>query len=337
MAVGPEFSSKTRDALGKRAAFLCSNPECRVSTSGPSQTAAEKATIIGEAAHIHGALPAAARFRIDLSDEARADITNGLWLCRNCHKIIDDDPHLYPADMLFRWQEEHREYVVGLLGKPNDRIRLDIAKQELDSLGPIPPLARSIIVERQDGWEYRLTHELLEFYLRPAKQQWDELNSGFYTKKLRSMDEVDYERWFSAALADIQTIMPSLEKLLPNIVTALGPKGVEGNPQEINRACKLLGQAATRLIEWEEEIAFVDPPEYWDDAHALLKGAGGSQIGKILAVKTSIHQVVEWLESGQTGPKTIEHTVLIDLPANWERDMQKALTRAKRKKTSWWN
>jgi hypothetical protein len=166
----PEFSARTRDALGKRASYVCSNPDCRISTSGPSEIASEKATVIGEAAHIYGALPLAARFRVKMTDDARANITNGLWLCRNCHKMIDDNPKFYSPEFLFRWQEKHHEYIVGLLGKPNDCLRLELVKQEVDALGVIPPLARSIIVEKPIGWEFRLTHELLEFYIRPAKQ-----------------------------------------------------------------------------------------------------------------------------------------------------------------------
>jgi hypothetical protein len=146
----------------------------------------------------------------------------------------------------------------------------------------------------------------------------------------------DYSSWFSVAIADLQTILPSVEKLLTNIVTACGPKGVEGDPQDINRACKLLGQATARLVEWEEEVAFIDPPVYWDHAHALSKGVAGSQIDKILAVKTATQEAIEWIEGGQIGPKTVEHIVLLELPPYWQRNMDKALTRARRQKSSWW-
>ena len=68
----PEFSIKTRDTLGKRAAYICSNPDCRTSTSGPAEASPDKAVILGEAAHIYGAAPGSARYRADMHDEARA-------------------------------------------------------------------------------------------------------------------------------------------------------------------------------------------------------------------------------------------------------------------------
>jgi len=57
----PDFTKKTIDILTKRAAFICSNPDCRTSTVGPN-TDPKKATVIGEAAHILGARPGSKPF-----------------------------------------------------------------------------------------------------------------------------------------------------------------------------------------------------------------------------------------------------------------------------------
>jgi hypothetical protein len=57
----PDFSKKTVDTLAKRAGFICSNPDCRVSTVGPNSNP-EKSTMIGEAAHILGARPNSKRY-----------------------------------------------------------------------------------------------------------------------------------------------------------------------------------------------------------------------------------------------------------------------------------
>ena len=100
--MNPRFNSKTIDALAKRSAYRCSNPDCRVLTVGPNEVA-DKATIVGEAAHIYAAKHGGPRFREDMNDAARAEISNGIWLCRNCHGKVDRDPGRYPADLLFRW------------------------------------------------------------------------------------------------------------------------------------------------------------------------------------------------------------------------------------------
>lgn len=34
--MSPDFNQKTVDVLAKRAGYVCSNPDCRVSTVGPN-------------------------------------------------------------------------------------------------------------------------------------------------------------------------------------------------------------------------------------------------------------------------------------------------------------
>lgn len=74
--------------LAKRSANICSNPDCRALTSGPAEEAA-KSVSVGEAAHIYGAEPGSARYDEAMGAPSRADITNAIWLCCNCHKLID--------------------------------------------------------------------------------------------------------------------------------------------------------------------------------------------------------------------------------------------------------
>ena len=73
----PELCKKTIDILAKRAAFKCSNPDCRVGTVGPNRDPL-KSTVIGEAAHIFGARPKAKRYLSHMTDVARAEITNAI-------------------------------------------------------------------------------------------------------------------------------------------------------------------------------------------------------------------------------------------------------------------
>ncbi len=64
----PDFSKKTIDILSKRAAFICSNPDCRASTVGPNSDP-NKSTLIGEAAHIFGARPKSKRYKLEMTDD----------------------------------------------------------------------------------------------------------------------------------------------------------------------------------------------------------------------------------------------------------------------------
>jgi hypothetical protein len=96
----PAFRKYKIETLAKRVRFQCSNPDCGVHTVGPN-TDRDKATTIGEAAHIHGAKPGSMRYDTGMSDASRAEITNGIWLCRNCHGKIDRDENEYSVDL--RW------------------------------------------------------------------------------------------------------------------------------------------------------------------------------------------------------------------------------------------
>lgn len=98
------FTTKTVDILAKRVGYLCSNPNCRKATVGPN-TAKDKATIVGVAAHITAASPGGPRYNGALTTEQRKDIENGIWLCVNCSTLIDKDSNAFPVTMLNHWVE----------------------------------------------------------------------------------------------------------------------------------------------------------------------------------------------------------------------------------------
>lgn len=76
-------------------------------------------SLIGEIAHIVGERSNAARGNSSLSLEERNEPENLLLLCRDHHKIIDDDPQLYPVDQLHRIKEQHIAWIAVSLLKPN--------------------------------------------------------------------------------------------------------------------------------------------------------------------------------------------------------------------------
>src|SRR5436190_17522523 len=94
------FTRQTIDTVAKRAGNICSNPDCQAITIGPAE-APDKSVNVGEAAHIFGANSGSARFQEGMSPTERADITNAIWLCRICHKLIDADATRFPAPLLF--------------------------------------------------------------------------------------------------------------------------------------------------------------------------------------------------------------------------------------------
>ena len=98
-----DFSQTTKDTLARRVNYLCSNPDCPLATVGPHSDS-EKAVNKGVAAHITAAAPGGKRYDASLTPEQRSSVTNGIWLCQNCAKLIDSDEDRFPVDLLRAWK-----------------------------------------------------------------------------------------------------------------------------------------------------------------------------------------------------------------------------------------
>lgn len=98
-----DFPMSVKEALAKRVAMRCSNPKCGKVTTGPHEDSA-KAVNIGVAAHITAASPGGPRYDCSLLTTDRNAAQNGIWLCQNCAKMVDNDPQLYSVDLLKAWK-----------------------------------------------------------------------------------------------------------------------------------------------------------------------------------------------------------------------------------------
>lgn len=107
-----DFSENTKRCLAMRAAFFCSNPDCRTLTSGPSDANQEKYIYTGEACHITGAARNGPRYDPSLAPEERSSIENGIFLCANCAEMIDKNDGLdYPVELLREWKRNHEKWL----------------------------------------------------------------------------------------------------------------------------------------------------------------------------------------------------------------------------------
>src|SRR5579884_1270687 len=98
-----EFPRDVVEALAKRVACRCSNPDCSRITSGPNSNPA-KWTNLGVAAHITAAAVGGPRYDSTLGSDARKSAENGIWLCQRCAKLIDSDVDKYPTPLLKSWK-----------------------------------------------------------------------------------------------------------------------------------------------------------------------------------------------------------------------------------------
>ena len=100
-----EFTIAIKEELAKRVGYLCSNPGCRQSTSGPQSTPSGTVNI-GVAAHITAASSGGPRYNDSLEPQERRSPTNGIWLCQICAKLIDSDQSRYTVDKLKEWKSD---------------------------------------------------------------------------------------------------------------------------------------------------------------------------------------------------------------------------------------
>jgi hypothetical protein len=103
-----DFDNRTKELLAQRVGYSCSNPRCRQQTSGPQEDPA-KAVNIGVAAHITAASAGGPRYDPRLSTEERKSPENGIWLCQNCAKLVDNDEHRYNVGLLKKWKRSSED------------------------------------------------------------------------------------------------------------------------------------------------------------------------------------------------------------------------------------
>jgi len=53
-------------------------------------------------------------FNADMSSDARKSIENTIFLCANCHTLVDADESTYTSKMLTEWKASHEAQIRGL-------------------------------------------------------------------------------------------------------------------------------------------------------------------------------------------------------------------------------
>jgi hypothetical protein len=115
-----DFSEDVKRVIAHRANLICSNPDCGSSTGGPQEDPS-KALNIGVAAHITAASSGGPRYNQTLTAEIRKSAENGIWLCQNCAKLVDNDESRFPAKVLDAWKTLREHSALFSIGQTNNR------------------------------------------------------------------------------------------------------------------------------------------------------------------------------------------------------------------------
>jgi hypothetical protein len=109
---GPDFTETTKRMLREQVCCLCSYPGCEAFTV-QAKADGESNVILGDAAHIEARNKGAARYNETMTDEARRHISNGIWLCKPHHTLVDNDRSPHTVDVLRQWKRDMLERVRG--------------------------------------------------------------------------------------------------------------------------------------------------------------------------------------------------------------------------------
>lgn len=113
-----EFNKTTKDIIARRAGYKCSFPGCNKTLVGPGLNSNEWITI-GEYSHIFSAKKKGPRTSGNLSPQELKSPQNGIFLCRNHHKIIDtkSQDKKYTSDLLTRFKNRHEFRISAEIGE----------------------------------------------------------------------------------------------------------------------------------------------------------------------------------------------------------------------------
>lgn len=107
-----EFSAPVRRKIAWRAAYTCSNPDCRRRTLIPEISSNVDTIYNGVASHITAASKGGPRYDPSLTKKQRESAENGIHLCRLCANQVDaNGGNDYQASTLHEWKIIHDNWL----------------------------------------------------------------------------------------------------------------------------------------------------------------------------------------------------------------------------------
>jgi hypothetical protein len=121
--VRDDFPKDVVTAVGRRASYVCSNPDCRAQTLAPADADAKDVLYVGKVAHIRAASPGGPRYNPSMTAEQRKDPANAIFLCSNCAAMIDLNGGAdFPPEVLQAWKAQHETWARANLNRRSDSL-----------------------------------------------------------------------------------------------------------------------------------------------------------------------------------------------------------------------
>jgi len=173
-----DFCTGVKDTLARRVGMMCSNPACRRMTSGPHSDP-NKALNIGVAAHVTAASKNGPRYDHSLSKSQRSAIENGIWLCQNCAKLVDNDESRYPVATLNEWKKQAEdEALYQIEANKTPPLTEDSLTTTSVQILPTSPLLKSRIEEARSATDKHDEENAIRLWEEVRKLAEEESNTA---------------------------------------------------------------------------------------------------------------------------------------------------------------
>lgn len=219
--------------------LLCSRPDCRRPTYGPT-AGGEDLTNVGTAAHIIAASPNGPRAR-KVSAEFKRSPQNAIWLCRDHGKAIDDDVDAFTIEELQQWKRDAIDYAQRCIAARtldvDGRMRRVFASRHELAMALAPALSELDVVRRKVAaslrdWQHPRLGDGASARTRLSEQEVKELDRAIHAVK-----ELEHKvaAIFGARVASVITELEGQTRKLARYVDA----------QLADEASALIGSAAS--------------------------------------------------------------------------------------------
>ncbi len=174
----------------------------------------------------------------------------------------------------------------------------------------------------------------MRYLNRPLFRKIEDLRNGLYVKPQRHVDGEEVIRWVQRRLSEGSNLVSPMVGLLDRLTKSWGLTGKPGNVEEIFHITCLIRDHLEQIVQYEEQIYFVNVPEEYEKLIDLLKNLIGAQAAKLSEIPDFLDQAVSLIGTNHGGtiedPRVIEETITFDVPKEWTKQMSHEIRRAKR-------
>ncbi len=179
--------------------------------------------------------------------------------------------------------------------------------------------ARKIVYEKQPGWEYDLTQQLLNDKIQEIRIGYSELKNGLVVQRSKRMSGKEFFDWYSVSLTDFTKLSEVFVKAFEELNESYGEPGQNGSALGIKTAIDRLLQISKEALAWEYELETIEPPDELIQAKNLLSGWSRMILDKMEELISRVDNLIDILNDKSNNQTEIRIVLELEVPENIKR------------------